>query len=121
VIRAVTYSAIECDGCQQRLKGDFSSATEARAAAYADGWRFPLRVNASGDAVRSRANDVCGECLPDWIPRLDRSGAASAARADARARSCPTCGAKPREGCVYEGETKPRRWHWMHDARMEAS
>jgi hypothetical protein len=61
---------IECDGCLA-IFGDhdgFESSTEARAAAYGQGWRFPNRLKANGEAG-SQASDVCPECLPGWKPQ----------------------------------------------------
>lgn len=60
---------IDCDGCQA-IFGDhegFDSLTEARAAAYGQGWRFPNQLKANGQAA-THTSDVCGECAPDWKP-----------------------------------------------------
>ena len=54
---------IECDGCLA-VFGDH----EARVAAYVQGWRFPSRLKANGQAG-AQTSDVCAECLPDWQPR----------------------------------------------------
>lgn len=61
---------IECDGCLV-IFGDhegFDSHTEARAAAYGQGWRFPCRLKVNGQAG-NQTSDVCPECLPDWQPQ----------------------------------------------------
>jgi hypothetical protein len=58
---------IECDGCKVTF-GDqqgFDSLTEARALAYAAGWRFPHMVDAKGKATK-RTSDVCPDCLSTW-------------------------------------------------------
>lgn len=60
---------IECDGCQV-LFGDregFESLTEARAAAYGQGWRFPNQLKANGQAA-AQTSDVCAKCVPGWQP-----------------------------------------------------
>jgi hypothetical protein len=59
-----------CDGCAAECgpDGRFRSAIEARAGAYADGWRFPAALTARG-AQGSRTHDVCPACVPDWRPR----------------------------------------------------
>ena len=61
---------IECDGCQAKFGGKegFDSGTEARAEAYAKGWRFPNLISANGTAT-VRTSDVCPECVPDWQPQ----------------------------------------------------
>lgn len=60
-----------CDGCGVEVgsNGEFRNAMEARAHAYGLGWRFPSVVNKDGSFHASSANDVCPECLPNWIPR----------------------------------------------------
>jgi hypothetical protein len=67
VIRVV----LECEGCKAILGTPlgFPNTTEARAAAYNDGWRFPNRVNEQGETVAKTTNDVCPECIPGWEPR----------------------------------------------------
>lgn len=60
---------IECDGCKAVFgapKG-FDSLTEARAAAYATGWRFPHMLNRAKRAT-TRTSDACPACMPNWNP-----------------------------------------------------
>jgi len=60
---------IECDGCEARHgePNGRRSAAAARAAAYADGWRFPAMVLASGKPGAS-TSDVCPACVQNWTP-----------------------------------------------------
>lgn len=66
---AMTLYLMECDGCQSTLglPNGYSSATEARAAAYAEGWRYPPQPTKTGK-VGARTFDVCPACLPEWRP-----------------------------------------------------
>lgn len=65
-----TRYLIECDGCGAVFgsREGFESQTEARAAAYATGWRFPHVLTAKGVAS-NQTSDACGKCAPDWKPR----------------------------------------------------
>jgi hypothetical protein len=63
-IRVVTRDILICDGCAVE-QPEAASATEARANAWAEGWRFPRRATISG-APSSRTSDVCPGCLPGW-------------------------------------------------------
>lgn len=58
-----------CDGCQTEIGngGEYRSAMDARAAAYAAGWRFPPKVKANGTAS-AVTSDVCPDCEPGWQP-----------------------------------------------------
>lgn len=60
---------VECDGCHARHgePDGRPSVAAARAAAYADGWRFPAMVLASGKPSSS-SSDVCPTCIPSWTP-----------------------------------------------------
>lgn len=69
--RIVSRFILVCDGCQAEF-GQYPSATEARAAAYGQGWRFPAKVTAHG-TPSSRAADVCPKCLPTWKPTVSRN------------------------------------------------
>lgn len=59
-----------CDGCKTELgvDGRFRSALEARAAGYAEGWRFPPALRKNG-ALSLNTHDVCPACIPGWEPR----------------------------------------------------
>jgi hypothetical protein len=65
-----TRHLIECDGCGVIFgsREGFESQTEARAAAYAAGWRFPHVLTAKGKGS-NQTSDACGECAPGWKPR----------------------------------------------------
>lgn len=68
----VTRIVLECDGCRAVFGSPVGLAlnpVEARATAFADGWRFPNRVNHDGEQITS-TNDVCPACAPDWKPRM---------------------------------------------------
>lgn len=68
--RTITKYVLGCDGCRTEMP-EAQSATEARGAAYADGWRFPPQVKADG-STSSNANDVCPACLPTWATQPSR-------------------------------------------------
>ncbi|SCE40441.1 hypothetical protein GA0115252_146434 [Streptomyces sp. DfronAA-171] len=60
---------LACDGCAARLRDgeQFTSAADARGAAYGEGWRFPPRLSRStGKPLTHAASDVCPTCLPTW-------------------------------------------------------
>lgn len=60
---------LSCDGCGTRLRGSeqFNSATDARGAAYGDGWRFPPQLSRrTGQPLTNSTSDVCPTCLPGW-------------------------------------------------------
>lgn len=62
---------INCDGCKA-VYGDrdgFESLTEARATAYAKGWRFPNRMTSTGTQAVA-TSDVCPACLFNWKPQV---------------------------------------------------
>lgn len=69
-IRQELRTFLVCAGCKAEHgpPAGHSSAVEARAAAYADGWRFLPRVRASG-AVSMETDDVCPYCIEGWTPR----------------------------------------------------
>lgn len=64
-----TRHLLNCDGCGLIFgtQRGFSSLTEARAAAYNAGWRFPNRVTASGKPANA-TSDVCPDCIEGWTP-----------------------------------------------------
>ncbi|MEA5366045.1 hypothetical protein VA596_41410 [Amycolatopsis sp., V23-08] len=68
---ALTFqlTVISCDGgeCEAVFgtPDGFLSAMDARAAAYAAGWRFPNHTTRSGNAART-TSDVCPVCVPGW-------------------------------------------------------
>jgi hypothetical protein len=68
--RTISYHTLVCDGCDTRFGTDtyHASVIEARAAAYADGWRFPERLKANGGESKT-VNDVCPTCVPGWERR----------------------------------------------------
>ena len=60
---------VSCHGCgAQTDDGGHDSHFEARAAAYAEGWRYPARVRTDGSASKE-TDDVCPKCVPSWTPR----------------------------------------------------
>lgn len=61
---------IECDGCQAKFgtREGFENLMEARAAAYAEGWRFPAQVGAKGQTIAT-FSDACPACVPEWKPQ----------------------------------------------------
>ncbi|MGI5162772.1 hypothetical protein ACQEU3_47200 [Spirillospora sp. CA-253888] len=67
VVRVV----LECDGCQAIYGAPtgVASDTEARAAAYNDGWRFPTLVSRTTGKPMRGTSDVCPACAPDWKAR----------------------------------------------------
>lgn len=70
-IYTVSTAVLKCDGCGATHGEGCSlrSATEARASAYTEGWRFPPKVNAAGNPSVT-TSDVCPACLPEWKPVL---------------------------------------------------
>ena len=63
---------ISCDGCQAiygTAKG-FDSQMEARASAYAAGWRFPNLMTTAGKPS-TRTSDVCPACACNWTPQTN--------------------------------------------------
>jgi hypothetical protein len=68
--RTITRYVLACDGCRTELP-EAQTATEARGAAYAAGWRFPPQLKADG-SPSSNASDVCPKCLPDWEAQPSR-------------------------------------------------
>lgn len=60
---------LRCDGCGTALLNEqqFTSAIEARAVAYNEGWRFPPQLSRTkGKPLGNRTSDVCPACLPGW-------------------------------------------------------
>ena len=60
---------VNCDGCGA-IFGDqlgFETHMQARALAYAEGWRFPSQFTAKG-APGNRTFDVCPSCIGTWGP-----------------------------------------------------
>jgi hypothetical protein len=70
--RQVMRFVLCCDGCGKE-RTEAASAIEARASAYADGWRFPARARTNGSAS-PKASDVCPPCLPGWETRPAGNG-----------------------------------------------
>lgn len=68
--KQVNSVILECDGCGTELNAgeQFRTSMEARAAAYAAGWRFPARITSTGKASAQRGSDVCPTCVPGWKP-----------------------------------------------------
>lgn len=68
----VTRIVLECDGdgCGATFGGPVGmlNPMEARAAAWAAGWRFPNRLGRSGEPI-AVTSDACPVCAPDWKPR----------------------------------------------------
>lgn len=64
----LTRYTIKCDGCGAHHSETHDSILEARAAAYAAGWRYPARYKASGSNSRE-TDDVCPACVAEWKPR----------------------------------------------------
>lgn len=62
---------LACDGCGQQLNDGalFTSAMDARGAAYGQGWRFPHMVGKKTGALIVSTSDVCPPCLPGWKPQ----------------------------------------------------
>lgn len=71
-----------CDGCEEEHGAPTGhlTALEMRAAAYADGWRFPARVKANGDPSK-QTNDVCPKCIDGWTPNAASDGGWTSRRA----------------------------------------
>lgn len=71
--KARTFYTVTCDGNHaspvQFLDPTFSSSIEARAAAYAEGWRFPSKLTSDGSPSPSQVSDVCPDCGPDFAPQ----------------------------------------------------
>jgi hypothetical protein len=68
--KTITRYMLKCDGpCGQERGGggEYENAMEARAAAYAEGWRFPSKVLMNGKTATS-SSDVCPDCLPSFDP-----------------------------------------------------
>jgi hypothetical protein len=66
----VSRIVLECDGCGETFGGPIGlmNPMEARAAAYAHGWRFPNRINRHGELISS-TNDACPACATTWQPK----------------------------------------------------
>lgn len=64
---------LQCDGCgSQLLNGQpFPSTTEARAAAYGQGWRFPNQISQRTGQPVQTASDACPNCLTNWAPQTN--------------------------------------------------
>ena len=65
--RVVSRFVLACDGCGTERE-EAPTSIEARASAYADGWRYPAKVKANGDPAMADQSDLCPKCLPDWKP-----------------------------------------------------
>lgn len=65
----IVRNLLECDGCKVvfGVGRGHASPAEARAAAYAAGWRFPPKLTSKG-APSSVVSDVCPACAPAWNP-----------------------------------------------------
>lgn len=61
---------LACDGCRAEIgvDGRYRSAMEARAGAYAEGWRFPNALRKNGTPSQN-THDVCPTCIGEWQPR----------------------------------------------------
>lgn len=66
----ITKYVLVCDGCGTE-RPEAQTATEARGAAYADGWRFPPQTKSDG-RPSSNASDVCPDCLAIWESQPSR-------------------------------------------------
>lgn len=68
--RTISLHTLVCDGCSSQFGTEirYASAIEARAAAYADGWRFPERVRKTRGESKS-VSDVCPNCVDGWQPQ----------------------------------------------------
>lgn len=58
---------LECDGCGTIFgnRNGYDSQMEARAMAFAAGWRFPNQVTVK-ETASSHVSDVCPQCAPAW-------------------------------------------------------
>jgi hypothetical protein len=68
--KTITRYVLKCDGecgTERGANGEYENAMEARAAAYADGWRFPSKTTMNGK-TSAQSCDVCPECLPTFDP-----------------------------------------------------
>jgi hypothetical protein len=69
--KARTFYTVTCDGNHATpvvfLDATFSSAIEARAAAYAEGWRFPPKLLGDDSPSPTQVSDVCPDCGPDFV------------------------------------------------------
>ena len=64
----LTKCFVRCDSCGTATDdGGHENHFQARAAAYASGWRFPSRKKADG-APSKETNDVCPKRLDGWDP-----------------------------------------------------
>lgn len=80
----IMRAMVDCDGCKAifGLPDGFDSGMEARAAAYAVGWRFPNQVTKAGKAL-SGTSDVCPVCIGGWEPALRSARSRLLTRAEA--------------------------------------
>jgi hypothetical protein len=78
---------LACDGCSTELgtDGQFRTAMDARAAAYAAGWRFVAKLKKDGQPAGglspTNTSDVCPKCLPTFRPQYRGEGVRTAYRA----------------------------------------
>jgi hypothetical protein len=81
----IIRNVLECDGCKAIFAAPMGhiSPMEARAAAYADGWRFPNLVNKHGETT-NQTSDACPECIPTWEPRERTTRQRQATQAEVR-------------------------------------
>lgn len=84
-VQIITY-AIECDGCNNVFGAPHGlpSSMDVRAAAYAEGWRFPA-LTGKNDESRQISSDVCPTCLPSWVAQEKRIPQRRATDAEVRA------------------------------------
>lgn len=67
--RTIAYHTLICDGpCKQQFGHDtyYPSVVEARAEAYAKGWRFPPKRLTSGNDSPTSVSDVCPDCVGEF-------------------------------------------------------
>jgi hypothetical protein len=71
--KAHTFYTVTCDGNHDKqvqfLDPTFSSAIEARAAAYAQGWRVPPKLLGDHSQSPMQVSDVCPECAGRLYPQ----------------------------------------------------
>jgi hypothetical protein len=72
--KARTFYTVTCDGNHEHdvqfLDPTFASSIEARAAAYAEGWRFPPKLLGDRSQSPTQVSDVCPDCTEDFVPQM---------------------------------------------------